>query len=228
LTTPALPRRVDAVVFDMDGILFDTESLYERAAVAAAKELGYEMTTEFFRSTVGSPWVVIRGQLLEFYGPTFDADRLFAITMRLFEEWTETQLSLKPGVLELLDLLDELKLPRAIATSSPHATVQRHLKTHDLAQRFDHVVALGDCARHKPAPDPFLLAAERLGVLPAHCLALEDSHHGVQAAAAAGMMTIMVPDLLAPTDELRTLCTHVLEDLHRVCPLVDFRKMTKV
>jgi HAD superfamily hydrolase (TIGR01509 family) len=222
-----LPRRVDAVIFDMDGILFDTESLYEKAALAAANELGFEMTTEFFRSTVGSPWIVIRGQLLEYYGPTFDADKLFATAMRLFDEWTETQLALKPGVVELLDLLDDLRLPRAIATSSPHSTVQRHLKAHDLARRFHHVVALGDCARHKPAPDPFLLAAERLGVEPAYCLALEDSHHGVQSAAAAGMMTVMVPDLLPPTDDIRALCTHIVEDLHGVRLLVDFGKMPR-
>lgn len=216
---PGLPRRVDAVVFDMDGILFDTERLYEKAAIAAATELGHEMTTEFFRSTIGSPWTVIRAQLLDFYGPTFDPDALRTTAMRLFDEWVGTELSLKPGVLELLDLLDELKLPRAIATTSAQSTVQRHLSAHDLTGRFHQVVAHDDCVRHKPAPDPFLLAAERLRVEPAYCLALEDSHHGVQSAAAAGMMTVMVPDLLPPSDEIHALCTHVLEDLHQVRPL---------
>jgi beta-phosphoglucomutase-like phosphatase (HAD superfamily) len=83
------------------------------------------------------------------------------------------------------------------------------------------VVAHGDYANGKPAPDPFLKAADRLGVAPALCLALEDSHNGVRSASAAGMMTIMVPDLIPPTDEIRDLCTHVATDLHAVCRLVD-------
>jgi beta-phosphoglucomutase-like phosphatase (HAD superfamily) len=81
-------------------------------------------------------------------------------------------------------------------------------------------VAHGDYANGKPAPDPFLKAAERLGVAPALCLALEDSHNGVRAASAAGMMTVMVPDLIAPTDEIQRLCTRVVADLHEVRRLV--------
>jgi beta-phosphoglucomutase-like phosphatase (HAD superfamily) len=77
-------------------------------------------------------------------------------------------------------------------------------------------VAHGDYERHKPDPEPYLKAAEGLAVLLALCLALEDSHHGVHSASSAGMMTIMVPDLLPATDELRTLCLHVVPDLHEV------------
>ena len=106
----------------------------------------------------------------------------------------ETRLALKPGAVELLDTLDALRMPRAIATSSSHRTVQRHLATHDLTGRFDAIVGHGDYPAGKPAPDPFLKAAERLAVEPPLCLALEDSHNGVRSAAAAGMMTVMVPD----------------------------------
>jgi HAD superfamily hydrolase (TIGR01509 family) len=128
----------------------------------------------------------------------------------------ETRLALKPGAVELLDTLDELRLPRAIATSSAHRTVQHHLAAHDLAGRFDAIVGAGDYAFGKPAPDPYLRAAERLGVEPASCLALEDSHNGVRSASTAGMMTIMVPDLLEPTEEVRRLCHLVVPDLHEV------------
>ena len=214
-----LPRPPIAVVFDMDG-LFDTERLYEQATLAAAVELGCEMDSAFFRGTIGSPWVVIHGLLLDRYGPTFAADELKSRTGRIFNELVDRHPLLKPGVLELLDLLDELGLPRAIATTSSRPTVQRHLEAHGLIDRFHQIVAHGDYARHKPAPDPFLKAAAQLGVAPELCLALEDSHNGVRAASAAGMMTIMVPDLLPPTEEIRGLCTHIVLDLHDVRPLI--------
>ncbi|WP_275427111.1 HAD family hydrolase, partial [Stenotrophomonas maltophilia] len=85
-------------------------------------------------------------------------------------------------------------MPRAIATSSTHRSVQHHLAAHGLLGRFDDIVAHGDYTRGKPAPDPFLQAAGRLGVEPEFCLALEDSHNGVRSASSAGMMTVMVPD----------------------------------
>ena len=215
-----LPRPPAAVVFDMDGLLFDTERLYEQAAIAAAAELGHELDSAFHRTTVGSSWEVIRGLLLDRYGATFAAEELRANARRIFGELVETQRILKPGALELLDLLDGLGLPRAIATKSSRPTVQRHLEAHDLVGRFRHIVASGDYARHKPAPDPFLKAAEQLGVAPEFCLALEDSHNGVRAASAAGMMTVMVPDLLPPTEEIQGLCTHIVVDLHDVRRLV--------
>jgi HAD superfamily hydrolase (TIGR01509 family) len=178
----SLPRQPAAVVFDMDGLLFDTESIYERAAISAAAELGREMDSGFFRSTVGSPWTAIRERLIALYGPTFAVDELRAVAGRIFNELVEADLPLKPGVVELLDLLDTLGLPRAIATSSSRATVRRHLEAHSMVDRFHHVVGHDDCERHKPDPDPFLKAAGLLGVAPSLCLALEDSHMGVHAA----------------------------------------------
>lgn len=211
-----LPRVPAAVVFDMDGVLFDTETLYEQASRGAARALGLDMTQAFFRSTVGSPWPVVRARLIEHFGPGLAIDELQAISRRLFHELIASRSLLKPGVLELLDLLDALDVPRAIATSSPRATVERHLEAHKLAGRFHHIVAHGDYERHKPDPEPYLKAAAGLAQPPSLCLALEDSHHGVRSASSAGMMTIMVPDLLPATDELRALCLHVVADLHDV------------
>jgi beta-phosphoglucomutase-like phosphatase (HAD superfamily) len=131
-----------------------------------------------------------------------------------------TRLFLKPGVVELPGTLDEFGLPRAIATSSSHQTARHHLTAHDLVDRFHQVVAHGDYAAGKPAPDPYLKAAQLLAVDPPLCLALEDSHNGVRSASAAGMMTIMVPDLLEATDEIKGLCTFVAPDLHVVRGLI--------
>ena len=125
-------------------------------------------------------------------------------------------IALKTGVLEILDALDVIGLPRAIATSSPPHSVEHSLRPHALPDRFNAIVARGDYARGKPAPDPFLTAAGRLGIDPVDCLALEDSHNGVRAAHAAGMMTIMVPDLLDATEEMRGLCVRIARDLHEV------------
>lgn len=215
----ALPRPVKAVVFDMDGLLFDTEALYGKSIVSAAEELGCEMSEEVFLRFVGTPWLHNRRVMIEVYGESYPADALREAWMRHFRLLIEDGLDLKPGVIELLDLLDAHGLPRAIATSSSHRTVEHHLGAHGLSERFHAVVASGDYANSKPAPDPFLKAAERLAVDPRDCLALEDSFHGVRAAHAAGMMTVMVPDMLEPTDEIRALC-RVASSLHEVCLLI--------
>ncbi|WP_333631287.1 HAD family hydrolase [Agrobacterium cavarae] len=107
-----------------------------------------------------------------------------------------------------------------MATSSSHAIVQSHLSGHGLAGRFDAIIAHGDYAASKPSPDPVLTAARRLGVDPAFCLALEDSFNGVRSASTAGMMTLMVPDLLQPTPEVPSLCAGVVSDLNAVRQLI--------
>ncbi|MGE0716106.1 MAG: HAD family hydrolase [Alphaproteobacteria bacterium] len=217
MTLPCMP---EAVIFDMDGLIFDTEALYQEAFLAAAAAGGHDLPAAVIRLAIGVPWLRTREMLLERMGPAFPVDGYYTTVIGQFDLLAATRLGLKPGVVELLDLLDDLALPRCIATSSAHATVQSHLAAHSLTDRFHGVVGHGDYARSKPAPDPFLMAARRLGVDPARCLALEDSHNGVRSAAAAGMMTVMVPDLLAPTPEIEALCTRVAADLHQVRALI--------
>src|SRR5260370_29539531 len=214
------PRTPAAVVFDMDGLLFDSETLYPEAIFLAAAEGGHEVAPDFFSRTVGLPWAQSRALLLCHFGEDFPVEEFQAAWVRHFWVIAETRLALKPGALELLDTLDQFRLPRAIATSSSHRTVERHLTAHDLIGRFDEIVGHGDYERGKPAPDPFLKVSQRLGVEPRLCLALEDSHNGVRSASSAGMMTVMVPDLLEPTDEIRALCTFVARDLHEVRGLI--------
>ena len=216
----SLPHAPKAVIFDMDGLLFDTEALYQQAYLEAASLGGYDVPAEAIRQAIGVPWVRGRGAMLGRLGASFPIDDYYDRMTERFEALSATELRLKPGVIELLDLLDGLSLPRAIATSSAHETVQAHLSAHGLTHRFDVVVGHGDYAQSKPAPDPFLLAAERLAVPAAFCLALEDSHGGVRSAAAAGMMTIMVPDLVPPTAEVSALCLCVATSLHEVAALI--------
>ncbi len=215
-----LPRMPAAVIFDMDGLIFDTEALYQEAFLAAAVTGEHDLPKAVIREAIGVPWAQSRAAILAHTGPDFPIDRYFALMISHFDLLAATELRLKPGVIELLDFLDMLALPRCIATSSGHATVRNHLGVHGLTDRFHAVIGHGDYAAGKPAPDPFLLAARRLGVDPALCLALEDSHNGVRAASAAGMMTFMVPDLLEPTPEIRSLCMGVVDDLHAVRRLI--------
>jgi HAD superfamily hydrolase (TIGR01509 family) len=216
----SLPRAPQAVVFDMDGLIFDSESLYRDAMVAAAATRGHDMPLPLFLRMVGLPGAGSRIILNDHFGADFDVDAFWAASSEHFYEIAKSQLALKAGVVELLDTLDALNLPRAIATSSRHQDAEHHLAHAGIRERFHTVVAQGDYRNGKPAPDPFLTAAARLGVAPEDCLALEDSHNGVRAASAAGMMTIMVPDLLSPTEEIEALCRHIAGDLHEVEVLV--------
>jgi HAD superfamily hydrolase (TIGR01509 family) len=150
------------------------------------------------------------------FGPDFPMEAFFAEVDRRAHAIFDAEDLLKAGVVDLLDHLDAEALPRAIATSSSHRHAEQMLGRSGVLVRFDTVVARGDYERGKPNPDPFLVAAGRLEVAPEDCLALEDSHNGVRAAHAAGMMTVMVPDLLEPTDEMRERCVAVMESLAEV------------
>jgi HAD superfamily hydrolase (TIGR01509 family) len=218
--TMKLPRRAHAVVFDMDGLIFNTEELYRDATMAAATTGGHDIPLPFYLSTIGTPIEATRMAFSERFGQAFDFDIFWTTAKQRFYEMIELQLRLKAGVVELLDLLDSARLPRAIATSSRHEDAQHHLAALGLRERFQTVIAHGDYLRGKPDPGPFLKAAERLGVRAVDCLALEDSHNGVRAASGAGMMTIMVPDLLPPTAEMEELSLCIAEDLHAVCALI--------
>ena len=218
----ALPRPVKAVVFDMDGLLVDTEVLYCEALSAQAAAMGYALTTDVLKRMIGHTWAGgSAGVLKDHFGEAFDTDALRDGSIARFYELAEGGVALKAGVREVLDVLRARAIPRAIATSSRRTEVEHHIGHHGLLDQFQAIVASGDYPRPKPNPDPFLVAAERLGVDPMDCLALEDSHTGVRAASAAGMMTIMVPDMLDPTEEMQSLCIRIARDLHEVRELLE-------
>ena len=135
----------------MDGLLFDSETLYGEAILTAAAEVGCTMSRDVFLQLIGRSREVNHRFLLEHYGADYPLEALIAAWGRHFRVLAAAGLPLKPGAAELLDLLDELRLPRAIATSSTHATVRGHLVSHGLTDRFHGVVAHGDYAHGKPA-----------------------------------------------------------------------------
>ncbi|WP_425995928.1 HAD family hydrolase [Caulobacter sp. DWR1-3-2b1] len=216
----SFPRRVEAVVFDMDGLLLDTEIVYRAAMIEAGSMFGISFTGEVYASIVGKTNPQSATLLRDLYGEDFPVQAYFERVWSDVEDLLEAETKLKAGVIEILDYLDDLGLPRAIATSNGMVSVKKYLGRFDLLSRFNAVVANADVVRHKPHPDPYLEAARRLGVDPAHCLALEDSHPGVRAAHAAGMMTVMVPDILDPNEEMHDKCVHIADSLHVVLDLL--------
>lgn len=211
-----LPKRPEAVIFDMDGVIFDTERMYQQALAKAVEGAGCLISREMLLWTVGLSWDECREMLRSAYSHAIPTEKLIEIWLQHYDASVSEGLPLKAGMLDLLDALDAASLPRAIATSAYRRDVQRNLDAHGIAHRFDSVVAHEDCEAKKPAPGPFLLAAARLNIDPAYCLAIEDSTHGVQSAFAAGMMTVMVPDTIAAGEREIARCVHIASDLREV------------
>jgi HAD superfamily hydrolase (TIGR01509 family) len=209
------PRPVRAVIFDMDGLLVDTEAPVRDALMSAAAAIDRELPLPVFMSMVGTTSAHSDQVLVEHFGAGFDLAAYAADVRRLLEVSFDIGAPLKPGAAELLALLDEAGLPKALVTSSSRRAVDRHLPA-EVVARFSTLIT-SECVEHgKPHPEPYLKAAEALGIPPGDCLALEDSHNGIRSAHAAGMMAVMVPDLLEATDEMREKTVAIAETLHDV------------
>ncbi len=216
-----IPEPLDAVVFDMDGLLLDTESLFRTATFAVCAKLGHRMVDEVHLRLLGIPREAGNALLIEHFGESFDVATYDRECTAHYDELCHDSVPLRPGALRLLAVLQQRRMPMAVATSTERAKAEKHLRKAGILDVFGALVTRSDVSRGKPHPESFLKAAGALGVRPARCLALEDSHNGVRAAAAAGMATIMIPDLLAPTDDIRALCVGVLPSLHDVAALLE-------
>ncbi|WP_417432053.1 HAD family hydrolase [Kiloniella sp.] len=205
-----------AVVFDMDGLLIDSEAIYLRSSVDAAKALGFHLSDDLYKSVVGLPMKAGESIIRKGMGSGFPFDEFNSKMHELLEIEFARQVPLKAGVEELLAHLAERDLPIAVATSTSRKRAESHLEHAGVRSYFSTIVTSDDVSRGKPDPEPYLLATKGLGVSPQSCLALEDSHNGVRSAHRAGLQTIMIPDMLAPTDEISELCIAVMESLHKV------------
>jgi HAD superfamily hydrolase (TIGR01509 family) len=207
-----LPFRPAAVIFDMDGLMLDSERAILDCFREAAAEQGADIEPEWWLGMTGRGDAVCRALLTDRVGTTATSELLGRGHAR-YVAMAEAGLPHRPGVVALLDLLSLHAMPRAVATSTRAPLAQRKLEAAELLGYFDVVCTSSDVAHPKPAPDVYLLAAERLGVPPAQCLVLEDSPTGVRAALAAGMTVVQVPDLLAPDDDVRALGHRIVGSL---------------
>jgi len=215
-----IPRPIDAVIFDMDGLLLDSERLYRDAMRAACADRGLSLADGLFERMVGSSWAMCRQMVAEEFGAAFPADDFQRESHLHYDRLGANGIPHRPGVAAILAHLRNAGIPRGVATSTGTTRARAKLEQAGILHLFDVLVGADDVARHKPDPEPYLLAASRLGARPAHCVALEDSHNGVRAAAAAGMATIMIPDMLPSTDETDRLCVATLESLDHVVDLL--------
>jgi HAD superfamily hydrolase (TIGR01509 family) len=186
------------VIFDLDGTLLDTEALALQTGQTAFDAVGISNYEGILHSLVGMDFVT-GAELLRNAYPDADHDRLHQIWRQESKALHLNGVPLKPGVIELLDLLQERDLPWAIATSSFLTSAQRKLDSAGLLDRVSHLVTRDDVTNPKPHPEPFLMASGLIDQPPAQCLAFEDSELGAQSAKAAGMRVVQVKDIIPPS-----------------------------
>lgn len=206
----------EAAIFDMDGTLLDTEAVFRDIVFDVCTELGFEMTHDVHRSMVGGSHERTQQLLIESYGVAFPYALFDEKCRVIMRERSHGGVPVKPGAVEFIAALRERGIPTAVATSSRNPHAEHHLRAAGLFDLFETVVTRDDVVNPKPHPEPYLTAARRLGVDPVRCLALEDSHSGVRAAHAAGMQTVMVPDLVGPDDHIHGLGVFIMDSLAHV------------
>jgi HAD superfamily hydrolase (TIGR01509 family) len=218
----SLRARVKAVIFDMDGLMFDTERIAQTAWQHAASKFGYDFPAETYAGIIGLALPDVAQYTRTTFGANFPFDSIYLRKQELVDEWiTIHGTPLKAGLLELMDQVERADLRMALASSSGKGIILRNLEHAGLqAERFNAIVGGDEISRGKPAPDIFLAASRRLGAMPAECLVLEDSNTGIQAACAAGMIAIMVPDMLSPSDATMGCAWQILPDLYAVRDLL--------
>lgn len=214
-------KKTAYVIFDMDGLMFNTEVLGEKCMREALAEYSYELPHEFYLKLVGTNGTVSHQLLQEQYGKDYPHQRLSARTHALMQENIQQNgLEIKPGLIELLAFLKEAHIPCCVASSTRHAGVENYLKIAGIQDEFQFIVGGDEVHLSKPHPDIFLKALEKAQVKAEQALVLEDSINGIKASQAAGIPVICVPDMIIPPKEIRALCLCLVDSLSHVKNLI--------
>lgn len=213
---------VKAVIFDMDGLMLDTERYGEQFHRRALEERGIPFLEEVTPLITGRSHTEVRRILLESYGADYPFEEVRARIGQLWEEYlSQNPVPVKPGLFQLLEYLKERGIPAAVATSTARAIALSRLEKAGIAPYLAAMVFGDMVERSKPEPDIFLAAAEKLRSRPAQTMVLEDSPNGILAAHRAGMLPVMIPDLLPPDEALLTLLYRRLDRLDQVISLLE-------
>jgi beta-phosphoglucomutase-like phosphatase (HAD superfamily) len=211
-----------AVIFDMDGLILDSERSYCQAWKKAAEALGYRIDDGVYDRFIGLPNAVAEQMLAEYFGPPFPLEDFRRNWNRLWRQSVDQKgIPSKTGFCELILYLERRGIPRAVATSTEEKDALFALQ--DRVKHFTAIITRDQVPRAKPAPDLYLEAASRLETDPGFCLALEDSEVGLQAARAAGMQVILVPDMISPSPAAQREAWQLFPTLHGV---LDFLKQS--
>ena len=201
------------VIFDMDGVIFDSERAYIEAYKKLAPKYGLDDVERACIESIGANWERTRDIFCSYHG--YDLD-FVSYREDVHEELSKKDFDIKPGVYEIFEWLSDKKIPVALASSTRQESVFRLLENADLKKYFSAIVCGNMVAHSKPHPEIFLEAAKRLNASPESCYVIEDSFNGIRAAHSAGMHPIMVPDIKQPDDEIRSLAEVVLPSLFEV------------
>ncbi len=214
-------RKPAGVVFDMDGLLLDTERLARDLFFSSCAELGCSVEPDLYHTCVGASWEVTNRIMSEALGSDVYG-RLQTLWSERYHEVVDSRpIPLKPGVLQVFGRLDALNIPKALATSTRRPVAETKLRLAGLLPHFSVLVCGGETPRGKPHPDPYLAAVEGLALAASDCWACEDSSNGVRAAHAAGLEVFQVPDLVPPDGALLALGHRVLDSLEQLLTVLD-------
>ena len=216
-----LPESISAYIFDLDGVIFDSERAVFNEWKLISEKYGFPNLEVPYMKCIGVNATACRQIFLDYYGEDFPYDEYCDERRKNFrEKYGHGKLPLKPGVKELLQHLKQNGFRVAIASSTRTQTVREELRDAGLLDYFDEIVGGDMVERSKPAPDIFLKAAEALGASPEECCVIEDSYNGIRASCAAGMFPVMVPDMLPPDDEMREKAGLILNNLTELKDLI--------
>lgn len=212
---------IKGVLFDMDGLMFDSERLYVQAWKQALAEQGKDFTPEIHAQMMGRDANFALALLRRTFGEDFPAEQVRARRGEIRKQLLQDKgAPCKKGLLELLDFLEAQGIRRAVASSSPVKDIEYLLERNGVKERFDAVVSGADLKESKPNPEIFLLAAKAIGIEPKNGLVLEDAASGILAAYRGGFRSVIVPDMIPASEETQQLCTCQAEDLSQVISII--------